>query len=397
MKHTQMISILLAVAVVLLSVKLLYVEQKSNSPKTDVATKENIVLENIMTRTSIREYTSEKINDEQINKLLKAGMAAPSAGNKQPWCFVVIDDMKTKEKITANIGPAQPAAKAPLVIVVCADTTKTFNGDAHDYWIEDCSAVTENILLAAHGMGLGAVWLGVYPQMKRCDFLRGLLSLPTHVIPLGMVAIGHPAEQPAPKDKWDEKKVHKNTWHNTITTLAEPKKEWKKIDVTDARLDAFNLFSRGVALTVGKSGSVNSMTIGWGQIGTLWGKDRHVCTVYVRKSHFTKPLMDSNDTFTVELFSSQYDDVLHKYLGRVSGRNEDKIKGSGLTLKMLDNNTPAFEEGSLILECRKICAVDIPVSTMSNEVIEQWYKRGEDAGNIHTQYVGEITAAWIKK
>lgn len=107
--------------------------------------------------------------------------------------------------------------------------------------------------------------------------------------------------------------------------------------------------------------------------------------------------MDSNNTFTVELFPSQYDDMLHKYLGRVSGRNEDKIKGSGLTLKMLDNNTPAFEEGSLILECRKICSVDIPVNTMSNEVIEQWYKRGEDAGNIHTQYIGEITAVWIKK
>lgn len=220
MKHTQMISILLAIAVLLLSVKLLYVEQKSNSPKTDVATKENNVLENIMTRTSIREYTQEKINEEQINKLLKAGMAAPSSGNKQPWCFVVIDDMKTKEEITANIGPAQPAAKAPLVIVVCADTTKTFNGDAHDYWIEDCSAVTENILLAAHGMGLGAVWLGVYPQMKRCEFLRRLLSLPKHVIPLGMVAIGHPAEQPPQRINGMRRKCTK-TLGTTLSQLSQ--------------------------------------------------------------------------------------------------------------------------------------------------------------------------------
>ncbi|MGN0281469.1 MAG: nitroreductase family protein [Prevotella sp.] len=229
MKHLKIISILLAVAVVLLSVKLLYMERQNTSSEKDVAFKEKVVLENIMTRTSIREYTQEKVSDEQISQLLKAGMAAPSAGNKQPWCFVVIDDAKTKEAITANIGPAQPAAKAPLVIVVCADTTKTFAGDGHYYWIEDCSAVTENILLAAHGMGLGAVWLGVYPQMKRCDFLRGLLSLPTHVIPLGMIAIGHPDEHPAPKDKWDENKVHKNAWNNTTANIQEQKKEWKKV------------------------------------------------------------------------------------------------------------------------------------------------------------------------
>ena len=107
--------------------------------------------------------------------------------------------------------------------------------------------------------------------------------------------------------------------------------------------------------------------------------------------------MDKNETFTVEVFPSQYSDVIHKYLGRVSGRDEDKIKGSGLTLKMLDKNTPAFEEGNLILVCRKLSTVDIPVNSMNNEVIAQWYKEGEDAGNIHTQYIGEITAVWIKE
>lgn len=213
-----MITIVLAVVLVLLFVRLLYVEQRKKSPETEVTTKEDIVLTNIMTRTSIRRFTQEKISDQQTTQLLKAGMAAPSAGNKRPWCFVVVDDQKTKEAITANIGPAQAAVKAPMVIVVCADTTKTFAGDGRDYWIEDCSAVTENILLAAHGMDLGAVWLGVYPEMKRCDFLQGLLSLPAHVIALGMVAIGHPAEQPAPKNKWDEKKVHINTWNNAFAS-----------------------------------------------------------------------------------------------------------------------------------------------------------------------------------
>ncbi|MGM9802986.1 MAG: nitroreductase family protein [Muribaculaceae bacterium] len=397
MKNLQIISILLAVAVVLLSAKLLLVEHKENSSNMNETSIEDAVLNNIMTRTSIREYTDEKISEEQITQLLKAGMAAPSAGNKQPWQLIVIDDKNTKDAITANISPAQPAAKAPLVIVVCADTTLTFPGDGHDYWIEDCSAVTQNILLAAHGMQLGAVWLGVYPQMNRCKFLSQLLSLPSTIIPLGMVAVGHPAENPAPKDKWDESKIHKNSWDNTTATVQAHAKEWKKVSVAEARLGAFNIFSSGAALTVGKQGNVNSMAIGWGQIGTLWGKERNVCTVYVRQSRFTKHLMDENSTFTVETFPAEYNKVLFGYLGRVSGRDEDKVKGSGLTLKMLDSNTPAFDEGNLIIECRKISAVDIPMANMDAAVVDSWYKNGEDAGNIHTQYIGEITAVWIKK
>ena len=168
-------------------------------------------IETIMTRTSIREYTPEKLTDAEIETLLKAGMAAPSACNLQPWRFVVVTDNKVKQAISDNIQPAGPAAKAPAVIVVCGDMESTF-APAPNYWIEDCSAVAENILLAAHAMNLGAVWLGVYPQTDRCDFLKNLLGLPATIKAFGMIAVGHPAENPAPKEKWDAGKVHFDKW-----------------------------------------------------------------------------------------------------------------------------------------------------------------------------------------
>lgn len=169
--------------------------------------KQETIIDCIMTRTSVRQFTSEQLSQEQISVLLRAGMAAPSAGNKQPWRFLVLQDKETQERIAATIGPAKPAAKAPTLIVVCGDLTQTFPGEGLDYWVEDCSAATQNILLAAHALQLGAVWLGVYPLKERCDFLRQLLALPDNIMPLGMVAVGHPAETPKPKDKWHEEFV----------------------------------------------------------------------------------------------------------------------------------------------------------------------------------------------
>lgn len=169
------------------------------------------VIEAIMTRTSIRQYTDEKLTDAEIETLLKAGMAAPSACNLQPWRFVVVTDPEVKQAISNQIKPAGPAAKAPTVIVVCGDMDATFE-PAPGYWAEDCSAVTENILLAAHAMDLGAVWMGVYPQKERYEFLADLLGLPSNIKAFGMIAVGHPTEKPAPKEKWDASKVHFEKW-----------------------------------------------------------------------------------------------------------------------------------------------------------------------------------------
>ena len=171
----------------------------------------NNVINSIMTRTSIRQYTDKKLTDIEIESLLKAGMAAPSACNLQPWRFVVVTDPEIKQAISDQIKPAGPAAKAPAVIVVCGDLESTFE-TAPDYWAEDCSAVTENILLAAHALDLGAVWMGVWPQKERYDFLGELLGLPSNIIAFGMIAVGYPAENPSPKDKWDASKVHFEKW-----------------------------------------------------------------------------------------------------------------------------------------------------------------------------------------
>lgn len=163
-----------------------------------------------MTRTSIRNYTDRKVSADTIVKLLCAGMAAPTTVNKQPWHFVVVTD---KDRLT-GLATANPnagmAAKAPLAIVVCGDMKKTLEGGGRAFWIQDCSAATENILLAAHAHGLGAVWTSTYPNEERVTAVAEVLKLPETIIPLCTIAIGYPSEQPQPKDKWNPENVSYN-------------------------------------------------------------------------------------------------------------------------------------------------------------------------------------------
>lgn len=172
----------------------------------------NDAIENIMTRTSVRVYTDEAISDQQIETMLKAAMAAPTAVNKQPWAFVVIKSKDTLKAISDSIPSMAMAKTAPLVIVVCGDMTKALDGEGHDYWVQDVSAATENLLLAANAQGLGAVWCGVYPVSSRVAFISDLLGLPDNIVPLAVVPVGHPAATPEPKDKWDPAKIHNEKW-----------------------------------------------------------------------------------------------------------------------------------------------------------------------------------------
>lgn len=175
----------------------------------------NETIETIMSRTSIREYTDEAVSDDDIETLLRTGMAAPSCCNIQPWHFVVVKDKKIRQQITDSIGPAQPAAKAQAVIVVCGDMNIMRESpvkDNSDYWVCDACAATENILIAANSLKLGGVWLGVWPMKNRIKLLQSMLNLPEYIIPLDMIAIGHPAEQPEPKDKWKPERVHNDKW-----------------------------------------------------------------------------------------------------------------------------------------------------------------------------------------
>ena len=167
--------------------------------------KADIVLENIFARKSVRKFTSEPVSDKQVETLLKAAMAAPSAMNSQPWRFVVVND---KEKL-ASMAELLPYARldtAPVAIVVCADLS-----GYSKFWTDDCSAATENLLLAAEAMGLGAVWTAASDE-ERSAIVKTALELPETIHPLCIVPVGHPDGEFQPKDKWYPSKIHYNKW-----------------------------------------------------------------------------------------------------------------------------------------------------------------------------------------
>ena len=169
------------------------------------------VIENIMTRTSVRQFTSQPIPDDTIEILLKAGMAAPTAKNIQPWSFVVVTDRAVLDSLE-SVHPYSNLKTATAAIVVCGDMTKYDDDTLRQYWIQDCSAATENILLAAHAMGLGAVWCGVYPSTDRVSGVRHELSLPGNIMPLNLITMGYPQGENTPKDKWNPQVVHNQKW-----------------------------------------------------------------------------------------------------------------------------------------------------------------------------------------
>ncbi len=170
------------------------------------ASSELSAMEVIKNRTSIRQFTDQAVEKEKIDALVKAGMSAPSAMNKQPWKFVVVTN---KEKISA-LGDScgkPPVSKSALTIIVCGDMSKTSNTPEDIWWSEDCGAATENILLAATAQGLGGVWCGTWPRMENVKKIQEILNLPSNVVPYSMLAIGYPAENPQPKDKYTEDNV----------------------------------------------------------------------------------------------------------------------------------------------------------------------------------------------
>jgi nitroreductase len=139
-------------------------------------------------------------------------MAAPSALNHQPWAFIVVTDRAVLDKIGAQLPYSRCANNPACAIIPCGDLTKAIEGEGQNFWINDVSAATENLLLAAHAMGLGAVWTGIHPGQERINILKEILALPEHIIPLCVVPVGVPAEQPEVKDKYKEENIHYNKW-----------------------------------------------------------------------------------------------------------------------------------------------------------------------------------------
>jgi nitroreductase len=166
-------------------------------------------LQAILTRRSVRSFSSEPVANEDLQDLLRAGMQAPSAKNEQPWHFVVIEDPNLLRAIPDFHPHAQMLLEAPLAVLVCSDRKLETKRAS---WLQDCSAATQNILLAAHAKGLGAVWLGIFPDSERVFGMQELVDLPKDVRPVALVAVGHPASQPEPVDRFKAERVHHNRW-----------------------------------------------------------------------------------------------------------------------------------------------------------------------------------------
>ena len=170
------------------------------------------VVKNIQTRVSVRKFTNQAPSPEQIETLLRCAMSAPTAMNKQPWLFCVVYE----PELLRQIGEQQPNThideNVQVCFVMCGDLRKTLEGRAQEFWIHDVSAATENLLLAAHSMGLGAVWCAVQPSEEKIEQIREILSMPKYLVPLCVVPVGYPAEQPEVKDKWKTENIHYNAW-----------------------------------------------------------------------------------------------------------------------------------------------------------------------------------------
>lgn len=167
------------------------------------------VLDAILSRRSVRKYENKPIAIEELTDLIRYAMYAPSAVNAQPWHFVIVDDRSILNEIMKFHPHASMLSQAAAAVLVCGDEKQ-----AHTpaYWPVDCAAATQNLLLAAHGKGFGAVWLGVYPREERIQAMRNLISLPEHVHPFSLISIGYTTQEPRVANRFKPEKIHRNNW-----------------------------------------------------------------------------------------------------------------------------------------------------------------------------------------
>jgi nitroreductase len=175
-------------------------------------TKINPTLQTIFNRKSVRSYKDGAVTEEQLMMLARAGMAAPTAVDRRPWDFILITDKTVLKKLAEALPYAKMANQAAAAIVVTGDLNRQYGGKDAVFWMLDCSAASENILLAAESMGLGAVWTAVFPDPGRILAVRTALGIPENVIPLNFIPIGIPVGNEKPKDKFDSQRIHKNNW-----------------------------------------------------------------------------------------------------------------------------------------------------------------------------------------
>ncbi|NCA86863.1 MAG: nitroreductase family protein [Clostridia bacterium] len=168
---------------------------------------ENETLEVIHNRKSVRHFTDQPVSKAQIETLLRAGMAAPTAVNRQPWMFYVVTQREILDTLSQQLPYAKMLTQAQAAIVVCGDMQKAGNLQDKGYWVQDCAAATQNILLAAESIGLGAVWTASYPYDDRTKVVIKALGLPENLVPLNVIPIGYPTGEDVPKNKWKPENI----------------------------------------------------------------------------------------------------------------------------------------------------------------------------------------------
>lgn len=217
MNKYKLVSLLLGIALLASLARLVYVMNSTQTPSTTSPTK--AVLNNIFSRKSVRSFTDRSVSRQQLDTLVRAAMAAPTGRDMRPWKFIVIDDKNVLLRLNEQLPYAKMLSEAPAAIAVCGDLSVTDQeGNPSTNWPFDCSAATENLLLAAEAMGLGAVWTGVHPYEDRLKTVSKVLKLPKHIVPLNLIPIGYPKGKPQPKDKYNSKNVHYNQWQGAPQT-----------------------------------------------------------------------------------------------------------------------------------------------------------------------------------
>lgn len=173
----------------------------------------DVVMSNILQRKSVRSFTNQPIEKSKLDTLVRAAMAAPTGKDMRPWKFVVVNDKQAMKSLAAQLPYGKMLAEAQAAIVVCGDMSVVDKDRKPSInWTFDCSAATENLLLQAEAMGLGAVWTGAYPYDERVAAVKVALKLPDNIIPLNVIPIGYPKGNPQPKDKYNADNIHYNLW-----------------------------------------------------------------------------------------------------------------------------------------------------------------------------------------
>lgn len=169
------------------------------------------LMQGLITRRSVRQYTDQRVSDADITEIVTAGMYAPSARHQLIWEFVVITDREKLKKLSEGLHTAPMAKSAAFGVAVCADLSRAASPD---YWDQDCAAATQNILLACHDKGLGAVWVGMYPHAEREDVVKGICGIPAEIRVQSLILAGHPAAPAKREDRFDEHKIRFNDWND---------------------------------------------------------------------------------------------------------------------------------------------------------------------------------------